>query len=170
MAQDLPHIACIPGALFSRSLAVPSSRRPQITGDSDRDERVRIANSNAGPSLTLLLCCILLSLAEGGSTTVVAWGFHLPSCCRRCCVIVRHHTQHIRHRNVRRNTQKSETIAEAHGNSAFICRVFWARSFQLSSGSTHISRFKHRCAAPPCVLRFWCFLLSPRQCNERSCG
>ena len=106
----------------------------------------------------LLLCCNLLSLAEGGSTTVVAWGVHLPSGCH-FCVIVRHHTPHIRHRNGRRNTQKSETIAEVHGNSASICRVFWARSFRLSSGSTHISRFKHRCAAPPCVLRFWCFLL-----------
>ena len=108
--------------------------------------------------LMLLLCCNLLSLAEGGSTTVVAWGVHLPSTCH-CSVIVRHHTPHIRHRNGRRNTQKSETIAEVHGNSASICRVFWARSFRLSSGSTHISRFKHRCAAPPCVLRFWCFLL-----------
>ena len=107
----------------------------------------------------LLLCCNLLSLAEGGSTTVVAWGVHLPSTCH-CSVIVRHHVSHIRHRNGRRNTQKSETIAEVHGNSASICRVFWARSFRLSSGSTHISRFKHRCAAPPCVLRFWCFLLS----------
>ena len=67
--------------------------------------------------LMLLLCCNLLSLAEGGSTTVVAWGVHLPSGCH-CCVIVRHHTPHIRHRNGRRNTQKSETIAEVHGNSA----------------------------------------------------
>ena len=65
----------------------------------------------------LLLCCNLLSLAEGGSTTVVAWGVHLPSTCH-CSVIVRHHTPHIRHRNGRRNTQKSETIAEVHGNSA----------------------------------------------------
>ena len=107
----------------------------------------------------LLLCCNLLSLAEGGSTTVVAWGVHLPRSCH-CCVIVRRHTPHTRHRNGRRNTQKSETIAEVHGNSASICRVFWARSFRLSSGSTHISRFKHRYAAPPCVLRCCVFFFS----------
>ena len=121
-------------------------------------QRRSAARRGAAARLMLLLCCNLLSLAEGGSTTVVAWGVHLPST-YHCSVIVRHHTPHIRHRNGRRNTQKSETIAEVHGNSASTCRVFWARSFRLSSGSTHISLFKHRCAAPPCVLRFWCFLL-----------
>ena len=119
----------------------------------------QLGSSETKIDLMLLLCCNLLSLAEGGSTTVVAWGVHLPSGCH-CCVIVCHHTPHIRHRNGRMNTQKSETIAEVRGNSAYLCRVFWARSFRLLSGSTHISRFKHRCAAPPCVLRFWCFLLS----------
>ena len=39
--------------------------------------------------LMLLLCCNLLSLAEGCSPTVVAWGFHLPSCCH-CYVIICH--------------------------------------------------------------------------------
>ena len=31
--------------------------------------------------------------------------------------------------------------------------------FPQSSESVHISRLKHRCAAPSCVLRCWCFLL-----------
>ena len=79
--------------------------------------RGRVTRHQERGYLMLLLCCNLLSLAEGGSTTVVAWGVHLPSTCH-CCVIVRHHTPHIRHRNGRRNTQKSETIAEVHGNSA----------------------------------------------------
>ena len=52
ITQDLPPIACIPGTLFSRSLAVPSSRRPQITGDSDRDTHVRITNALEGPPTT----------------------------------------------------------------------------------------------------------------------
>ena len=52
MAQDLSPIACIPGTLFSRSLAVPSSWRPQITGNSDRDTHGRITNALEGPPTT----------------------------------------------------------------------------------------------------------------------
>ena len=52
MAQDLSPIVCIPATLFSRSLAVPGSRRPLITGDFDRDIHARITNALESPPTT----------------------------------------------------------------------------------------------------------------------
>ena len=50
--RGLSLLALDPVTLFSRSLAVPRSRRPQITGDSDRDKHVRITNPLEGPPTT----------------------------------------------------------------------------------------------------------------------
>ena len=109
-----------------------------------------------------LLCCGLLSLAHGGSTTgahtAVAGGFHLLHC-SHCCVIIPHIYATVTVEGTSRRSE-SETIAAVHENRACLCPFFWARSF-LSSGSVHISRLKHRCAAPSCVLRCWCFFFSP---------
>ena len=69
----------------------------------------------------LLLCCNLLSLAEGGSTTVVAGGFHLPHCCPcRSCESRACRRQLDRSNRIEGTPRRSEseTIEEVHANSA----------------------------------------------------
>ena len=124
--------------------------------------------------LMLLLCCNLLSLAEGGSTTVVAGGFHLLHCCRcRSCESRACRRQLDRSNWIEGTPRRSEseTIAEVHANGASFIPVFWDSLVYPQAGSTHISRCKHRCAAPPCVLRFWCFFFSLfHRARRRLCG
>ena len=67
----------------------------------------------------LLLCCNLVSLAEGGSTTLAAGGFHLPHCCHcRPCESRACRRQLDRSNWIEGTPRRSEseTIAEAHGN------------------------------------------------------
>ena len=106
----------------------------------------------------LLLCCNLLSLPDGGSTTEWPGGFHLhhlPS-------FVRHHASNIRHRirhcdvsrrKPRRNPRRSGTTA---GPEAFSFRL--ARSSQAdllsTSASTPCAALCHR------TLRFGVFCLT----------
>ena len=122
----------------------------------------------------LLLCCNLLSLAEGGSTTVVAGRFHLLHCCRcRSCESRACRRQLDRSNWIEGTPRRSEseTIAEVHENGDPLSRIFKGLARLHSSCSTHISRCKHRCAAPPCVLRFWCFFFSLfHRARRRLCG
>ena len=62
----------------------------------------------------LLLCCNLLYLADGGSTTVVAGGVHLLHC-GHCCVIIRHTYATVTAEGTPRRSE-SETTAAVHGN------------------------------------------------------
>ena len=76
----------------------------------------------------LLLCCNLLSLAEGGSTTVVAGGFHLLHCCRcRSCESRACRRQLDRSNWIEGTPRRSEseTIAEVHENGDPLSRIFW---------------------------------------------
>ena len=86
-------------------------------------------------SLTLLLCCNLLSLTDGGSTTVVAGGFYLVHYCH-CCGIIRHTYVTVTTEGTTRRSE-SETIAAVHGNRACLCPVFWARLFPLKRICSH---------------------------------
>ena len=93
------------------------------------------AEAFAASRLMLLLCCGLLSLADGGSTTVVAGGFHLPHCCH-WYVSIRHRYAIVTAEGTPRRSE-IETIAAVHGNRAGLCPVFWTRSFLLKRICPH---------------------------------
>ena len=76
----------------------------------------------------LLLCCNVLSLAEGGSTTVVVGGFHLPHCCHcRPCEsrVCRRQLDRSNWIEGTPRRSESETIAEVHENGDPLSRIFW---------------------------------------------
>ena len=83
----------------------------------------------------LLLCCNLLSLADGGSTAVVAGGFHLLHCCH-CDVALCHTYATVTAEEIPRRSE-SETIAEAHKNRECLCLVLWGRSSPLKRIGPH---------------------------------